>query len=41
MYFIVLSISYVFFFFDLFFFVVFFGEICRKHFLKHNNAKTN
>ena len=24
-----------------FVFVVFFGEICGRHFLKHNNAKTN
>ena len=24
-----------------FVFVVFSGEICRRHFLKHNNAKTN
>ena len=42
MYFIVLWISYVFLcvFFP-FVFVVFFGEICGRHFLKHNNAKTN
>ena len=24
-----------------FVFVVFFGEICGRHFLKHNDAKTN
>ena len=24
-----------------FVFVVFFGKICGRHFLKHNNAKTN
>ena len=42
MYFIVLWISYVFLssFFFLFFFF-FLGEICGRHFLKHNNAKTN
>ena len=28
-------------FFLLFVFLVFFGEICGRHFLKHNNAKTN
>ena len=28
-------------FFRPFVFVVFSGEICRRHFLKHNNAKTN
>ena len=28
-------------FFSPFVFVVFFGEICGRHFLKHNNAKTN
>ena len=33
MYFIVLWISYF------FVFVVFSGEICRRHFLKNNNAK--
>ena len=38
MYFIVLWISYVFLCFLTFFF---FGEICGRHFLKHNNAKTN
>ena len=42
MHFIVLWISYVFLCFFLpFVFVVFFGEICGRHFLKHNNAKTN
>ena len=42
MYFIVLWISYVFLcFFNLLFFLGFFGEICGRHFLKHNNAKTN
>ena len=28
-------------FFRPFVFVVFFSEICGRHFLKHNNAKTN
>ena len=28
-------------FFRPFVFVVIFGEICGRHFLKHNNAKTN
>ena len=28
-------------FFWTFVFVLFFGEICGRHFLKHNNAKTN
>ena len=28
-------------FFDLLFLLFFFGEICGRHFLKHNNAKTN
>ena len=37
MYFNVLCISL---FFRPFVFVVFFGEICGRHFLKHNNAKT-
>ena len=41
MYFIVLSISYVFLcFFDLLFLFCFFlRKFCRKHFLKHNNGK--
>ena len=41
MYFIVLSIYVFLCFFDLLVFVVYFSEICRKHFLKHNNAITN
>ena len=41
MYFIVLWISYVFLCFLTFCFCCFFGEICGRHFLKHNNAKTN
>ena len=34
-------LMYFFVFFYLFVFVVFFGKICGRHFLKHNNAKTN
>ena len=30
-----------FFIFSTFFFVIFFSEICRRHFWKHNNSKTN
>ena len=40
MYFIVLFLMYFFVFLP-FVFVFFFGEICGRHILKHNNAKTN
>ena len=32
-------LMYFFVFFDLLFLLFFFGEICGRHFLKHNNAK--
>ena len=36
-----MNFLYMYFFFLTFCFCCFFGEICGRHFLKHNNAKTN